>query len=159
MIHTQYPRDSFFVIGFSDYAIEIEGDDIPEITWNSGVSGTNMHHAFMLSRRILSKQRVATRQILMITDGEPTAHLDGGFSYFSYPPSYRTIVETLKEIKRCTRAGITINTFMLATNPYLMHFVEQMTRINRGRAFYTTPSRLGRYVMVDYLNSRRKWVA
>ena len=158
LTHSQYPRDVFYVIGFSNYAIEIKGDELAELTWNDGASGTNMHHAFMLSRKLLSKQKASAKQILMITDGEPTAHLEDGIAYFGYPPSYRTIVETLKEVKRCTQAGININTFMMATSPYLVDFVDHMTKINRGRAFYTTASRLGRYVMVDYLNGRRKVV-
>ncbi|MCI0437727.1 MAG: VWA domain-containing protein [Chloroflexi bacterium] len=156
LIHSQFPRDSFYVIGFSDYAMEIKGDDLPELTWNAWVSGTNMQHAFMLSRKLLSKQKVATKQILMITDGEPTAHIEAGRAYFSYPPSWRTIDETLKEVKRCTQEGITINTFMLEANYYLMDFIDKVTRINRGRAFYTTPGQLGRYVMVDYLRGRRQ---
>jgi uncharacterized protein with von Willebrand factor type A (vWA) domain len=85
--------------------------------------------------------------------------MEGGQVYFSYPPSYRTIEETLKEVKRCTQQGITINTFMLESNAYLMDFVDQMTRINKGRAFYTNPGQLGKYVMVDYLRNRRKRMA
>ena len=158
LIHSQFPRDNFSVIGFSDYAMKIAGEDLPEVMWNAYVSGTNMHHALMLSRRLLSKQKVASKQILMITDGEPTAHLEGGRAYFSYPPSYRTIEETLREVKRCTQEGITINTFMLESSYYLLDFVDRMTRINRGRAFYTTPGQLGRYVMVDYLRGRRRRV-
>ena len=158
LIQSQYPRDLFHVIGFSDYGMEIKGEDLPELVWNAWVSGTNMQHAFMLSRKLLAKQKVGTKQILMITDGEPTAHLEGGQAYFNYPPSHRTIEETLKEVKRCTQEGITINTFMLEANYYLMDFVDRMTRINRGRAFYTTPVHLGRYVMVDYLRGRRKRV-
>ena len=159
LIHSQFPRDYFTVVGFSDYAMEIEGEDLAELTWNAWVSGTNMHHALMLSRRLLAKRKVGSKQILMITDGEPTAHLEGARAYFSYPPSYRTIEETLKEVKRCTQESITINTFMLEADHQLMNFVDKMTRINRGRAFYTTPDHLGRYVMVDYLRSRRKRVA
>ncbi len=159
LIQSQFPRDVFYVVGFSDYAVEIKGDDLPDVTWNEWEPGTNMQHAFMLSRKLLSKRNVATKQVLMITDGEPTAHLQGARAYFSYPPSYRTLDETLKEVKRCTQAGIVINTFMLATNPYLVNFIDRMTRINRGRAFFTTPGRLGEYVMVDYLRSRRKRVA
>ena len=159
LIRTRFPRDSFRVIGFSDYAMEIKGDDLPEVTWNAWVSGTNMHHALMLSRRLLSKEKVGTKQIIMITDGEPTAHLEGDRAYFSYPPSYQTIHETLKEVKRCTQEGIVINSFMLEANYYLMDFVDKMTRINRGRAFYTTPNNLGRYIMVDYLRNRRRRVA
>ena len=158
LIRTQYPRDEFYVIGFSDYAVEIRGDELPELTWNEAGPGTNMHHAFMMSRKLLAKRKAPTRQILMITDGEPTAHLEGDYAYFDYPPSYYTVVETLREVRRCTRAGITINTFMLASTPYLMDFVDKMTEINRGRAFFSTPTQLGRYVMVDYLNGRRKRV-
>ena len=158
LIHSQYPRDRFHVIGFSDYAMEIKDENLAEATWNDWGPGTNMHHALMLSRKLLSKEKAPTRQILMITDGEPTAHLEGGRACFSYPPSYRTLEETLKEVKRCTQAGISINTFMLATNLYLVDYIDRMTRINRGRAFYTTPGQLGRYVMVDYLRNRRKRV-
>ena len=158
LIQGQFPRDKFYVIGFSDYAVELKGEELPEITWNAWVSGTNMHHAFMLSRKLLSKQKVGIRQIIVITDGEPTAHLEGGRAYFAYPPSLRTIQETLKEVKRCTAEGITINTFMLESSHYLLDFVDKMTRINRGRAFYTTPGKLGEFVLVDYLNNRRKRV-
>ena len=158
LIHTQFPRDYFHIVGFSDYGMEIKSDDLAEVSWNAWVSGTNMHHAFMISRKLLSRLKIASKQILMITDGEPTAHLEGGQAYFSYPPSYRTIEQTLKEVKRCTQEGITINTFMLEANYYLLDFVDSLTRINRGRAFYTTPDQLGRYVMVDYLQGRRKRV-
>ena len=158
LIHSSFPRDYFSVIGFSDYAMEVKGEELPEVTWNAWVSGTNMQHAFMLSRRLLSKRKVESKQILMITDGEPTAHLEDGHAYFSYPPSYRTIEETLKEVKRCTREGITINTFMLEASHHLVDFVDKITRVNRGRAFYTTPRHLGRYVMVDYLRGRRRGI-
>ena len=156
LIRSQFPRDKFHVIGFSDYAMEIKGDDLPELTWNAWVSGTNMHHALMLSRQLLHKSKVPTKQIIMITDGEPTAHLEGTRAYFAYPPSYRTIQETLKEVKRCTQAGITINTFMLESTYDLLDFVDKMTRINKGRAFFTTPDQLGQFVLVDYMSNRRK---
>ena len=94
----------------------------------------------------------------MITDGEPTAHIENGHPFFSYPPSARTIQETLKEVKRCTQEGIVINTFMLETSHYLLDFVDQLTRINKGRALYTTPDQLGEYVIVDYLTHRRRRV-
>jgi uncharacterized protein with von Willebrand factor type A (vWA) domain len=159
LIHSQFPRDYFYLVGFSDYGMEIDEQDLPELTWNAWVSGTNMQHAMVLARKLLSQQKVATKQIIMITDGEPTAHLEGGHVYFAYPPSYRTLEETLKEVKRCTQEGITINTFMLESNYYLMDFVDKMTRINKGRAFYTNPNELGQYVMVDYLRNRRKRIA
>ena len=159
LIHSQYPRDYLYIIGFSDYGMDIATDDLADLTWNAWVSGTNMQHALMMARQALSRQKVATKQILMITDGEPTAHLEHGRAYFNYPPSWRTIEETLKEVKRCTQEGITINTFMLEANYYLMDFIDKMTRINKGRAFYTSANQLGRYVMVDYLRSQRKRIA
>ena len=156
LIQSQYSRDKLFIIGFSDYAVQLKTEELPEATWNSWVSGTNMHHAFALSRQLLAKERVGTKQILMITDGEPTTHLEGTQAYFSYPPSYRTIEETLKEVKRCTQAGIIINTFMLETSSYLLDFVDKMTRLNKGRAFYSSADQLGKYVLVDYVKNRRQ---
>jgi uncharacterized protein with von Willebrand factor type A (vWA) domain len=159
LIRTQYPRDSLHVIGFSDYAREIKEEDLARVNWNAWVSGTNLQHALMLSRKLLANEKGGSRQILLITDGEPTAHLEGGQSYFSYPPSYRTELETLKEVKRCTQEGIVINTFMLENNYQLVNFIDRLTRINRGRAFYSSSESLGQYVLVDYLNNRKKRVS
>ena len=159
LIRTQYPRDSLHVIGFSDYAGEIKEEDLAKVNWNAWVSGTNLQHALMLSRKLLANEKGGSRQILLITDGEPTAHLEGGQSYFSYPPSYRTELETLKEVKRCTQEGIVINTFMLENNYQLVNFIDRLTRINRGRAFYSSSENLGQYVLVDYLNNRKKHVS
>ena len=156
MIRSQFPRDYFYLVGFSDYAMEVKEEDLPEMTWNYWNSGTNMQHALMTARKLLSRQKVANRNVIMVTDGEPTTHLEGGQAYFSYPPSHRTIEETLKEVKRCTQDGISINTFMLEANYYLMDFIDQVTRVNKGRAFYSSPNQLGEYVMVDYLRSRKK---
>ena len=158
LIRTQYPRDILYVIGFSDYASEIKEGDLPKVSWNSWVSGTNLHHALMLSRKLLSKEKGGSRQILVITDGEPTSHLEGDRAFFAYPPSYRTEQETLKEVKRCTQEDILINTFMLENSYQLVNFVDRMTRINRGRAFYSSADNLGKYVLVDYVNNRRKRV-
>jgi uncharacterized protein with von Willebrand factor type A (vWA) domain len=159
LIRSKYSRDSLYIIGFSDIAIEFKDEDLPELSWDTGISGTNMHHAFMLSRKLLSKHKGSTRQIIMITDGEPTAHLEHGLPYFSYPPSPRTISETLQEARRCTQEGITINTFMLENSYPLVDFINLMTRVNRGRAFYASPDQLGEYVLVDYLANRRRHVA
>ena len=159
LIRTQFPRDRFYIVGFSDYAIELKEDELPQVSWNDWVSGTNMHHAFMLSRKLMSKDKGGTRQILMVTDGEPTTHLEGDRAYFSYPPSYKTIQETLKEVRRCTQEGITINTFMLESSSYLIDFVDKMMRINKGRAFYSSPSKLGEYVLVDYVSNRKRRIA
>lgn len=159
LIRTQYPRDTLHVVGFSDYAREIREEDLAKVNWNAWVSGTNLHHALMLSRNLLAKEKGGTRQILVITDGEPTAHLEGGRSYFNYPPSYRTELETLKEVKKCTQEGIVINTFMLENNYQLVNFVDRMTRINQGRAFYSSSENLGEYILIDYMTNRRKRVA
>lgn len=156
LIHGQFPRDRLFVIGFSDYAQEIEPGDLPAAEPNMWQQGTNMQHALMLARRRLVREPAGTRQIIMVTDGDPTAHLEDGESYFSYPPTRRTLLETLREVRRCTAAGITINTFMLARAPYLTQFVDYVTRINRGRAFFAAPGRLGDYVLVDYVRNRRR---
>ncbi|HLE43139.1 MAG TPA: VWA domain-containing protein, partial [Methylomirabilota bacterium] len=158
LIHGQFPRDRLFVVGFSDYAVEIRPEELPAAEPNVWQQGTNMQHALMLARRRLSREPASVRQIIMVTDGDPTAHLEEGESYFSYPPARKTIVETLKEVKRCTAAGITINTFMLARAEYLMQFVDYVTRINRGRAFFAEPGRLGDYVLVDYVRNRRRRV-
>ena len=113
----------------------------------------------MLARRILARhQAAANKEIVVITDGEPTAHFEDGQVEFSYPPTRRTIAETLREVKRCTQDGITINTFMLERSRTLAEFVALMTRMNRGRAFYATPERLGEYVLVDFVGRRTKRV-
>ena len=158
LIQGQFPRDRLFVIGFSDVAFEIAPEALTATEPNMWVQGTNMHHALMLARRRLAREPAATRQVIMVTDGDPTAHLEDGESWFSYPPARKTLVETLKEVKRLTAAGITINTFMLARAPYLMQFVDSVTRINRGRAFFASPDRLGDYVLVDYVRNRRRRV-
>ena len=159
LISSQYPRDALYIIGFSDVAVEFKGEDLPELSWDTGISGTNMHHAFMMSRKLLAKHKGCTRQIIMVTDGEPTAHLDHGVPYFSYPPSPQTIRETLKEGRRCAQEGIVINTFMLENSYPLIDFINLLSRVNRGRAFYASPDKLGEYVLVDFLNNRRTRVA
>ena len=114
-----------------------------------------MHHAFMLARKLLKKHKGSNKQILMITDGEPTSHLEGNYSFFDYPPHPKTIRETLNQVNLCTRERITINTFMLEASQYLINFVEKLTKMNQGRAFYSTPEKLGEYLVVDFVNNRR----
>jgi uncharacterized protein with von Willebrand factor type A (vWA) domain len=156
LIRIQYSRDSLYLVGFSAYARELSSEQLPYVRWDESVLGTNMHHALMIAQSLLAKHKVGTRQIIMISDGEPTAHLERGRSYFAYPPSPITIRETLKEVKRCTQKDITINTFMLDRNYYLKEFVNQVAKINKGRVFYTTPDKLGQYILVDYVASKRK---
>jgi len=156
LIRSQYPRDSLYVVGFSNYAVELKPQTLPQLALNDYVYGTNMQHGFQLARSLLAKHR-GNRQIIMITDGEPTAHLeDNGRAYFAYPPTYKTIQQTLREVRRCTRDRIVINTFMLERGPYLTEFINQMTRINKGRAFFVSPERLGEYLLIDYVSGRQR---
>src|ERR687883_617186 len=155
LIRAQFPRDSLYVVGFSNHAVELKPQSLPGIALNDYVYGTNMQHGFQVARSLLARHR-GNRQIIMVTDGEPTAHLDGGRVYFAYPPTYRTIQETLREVRRCTRDHIVINTFMLERGPYLTEFVNQVTRINKGRAFFVSPERLGEYVLVDYVSGKQR---
>jgi uncharacterized protein with von Willebrand factor type A (vWA) domain len=156
LIRGQFPRDALYIVGFSLYAREFTAAQLPTLSWSEWNMGTNMHAGFMLSRKLLARHTGGNKQILMVTDGEPTAHMEGDEADFSYPPTRRTVEETLKEVQRCTREHITINTFMLERSSWLMSFVEQMTQINRGRAFYATPDRLGEYLVVDYVSARRR---
>jgi uncharacterized protein with von Willebrand factor type A (vWA) domain len=158
LIRGQFPRDALYIVGFSLYARTFTAEQLPTLSWSEWNIGTNMHAGFALSRQLLGKHPSGNRQILMVTDGEPTAHLENGIADFSYPPSARTVEETLKEVQRCTREGITINTFMLERSSWLVGFVEQMARINHGRAFMASPERLGEYVVVDFVRSRRRLI-
>jgi uncharacterized protein with von Willebrand factor type A (vWA) domain len=155
LISMQFPRDFLGIVGFSEVARAITPEQLPEVSWDF-VYGTNMQHALLLSRQLLARQS-GTKQIIMITDGEPTAHFEAGMAapFFSYPPVQATIDATLKEVARCTREGIRINTFMLDATPYLKTFVEKLTHMNRGRAFFTTPETLGDYVLVDFIEQKR----
>jgi len=156
LIRSQFPKDDLFIIGFSGYARELKPEMLPQLDWSEYQYGTNLQHALMLSRTLLGRRKSPNRQIIVVTDGEPTAHLEDGEVFFNYPPTYRTIQETLREVVRCTREGITINTFMLERSYYMADFVEQMTKINKGRAFYATPEALGEYILVDYVSSKKK---
>ena len=154
LISSQFPRDYLGVVGFGETARELQPESIPEVSWDFAY-GTNMHHAFTLARRMLARQS-GTKQIIMITDGEPTAHImPSGEIFFNYPPVHETVEATLREVTRCTKEQIRINTFMLDADNGLRRFIEQLTKINKGRAFFTTPDTLGDYVLVDFLNHKR----
>jgi uncharacterized protein with von Willebrand factor type A (vWA) domain len=159
LIRTQFPHDDLAVIGFAYYARELRPEALAELTWHGYEYGTNLQHGLMLARRILARHRGGERQVVVITDGEPTAHFENGQVEFSYPPTRRTIQETLREVQRCTKDGITINTFMLERSRALAEFVAHITKMNRGRAFYATPERLGEYVLVDFVSRRTRGVA
>jgi len=155
LITSQYPRDYMGIVGFSETARVLTAAQLPEVSWDF-VYGTNMQHGFMLARQLLSRQ-TGTKQIIMITDGEPTAHvMHNGEVFFNYPPVRETVEATLREVVRCTRDNIRINTFVLDATGSLRAFVEQLTAINRGRAFFTTPETLGDYVLVDFIEHKKQ---
>ena len=156
LIRSTFPRDSLHIIGFSDMAREISAAQLPHLSVNEYVYGTNMQHGLMLARRLLGRDPGENKQIIIVSDGEPTAHLENGRPVFFYPPLPETFHKTLLEVKRCTREHIVINTFMLESNHHLVQFVGQMTRLNRGRAFFISPDRLGDYVLVDYVAAKRR---
>jgi uncharacterized protein with von Willebrand factor type A (vWA) domain len=154
LITSQFPRDFLGLVGFGELARELRPEQLPEVSWDY-TYGTNIQHALLLARKMLAHQS-GTKQIILITDGEPTAHiLPGGEPFFSYPPAPETIRATLNEVVRATREQIRINTFMLDATGYLRTFVEKITELNRGRAFFTTPETLGDYVLVDFLDQKR----
>ena len=155
LISTQFPRDYLGLVGFSETARVVTPEQLPEVSWDF-VYGTNMHHAFTLARQLLARQTGA-KQIIMITDGEPTAHITpSGDVFFNYPPVRETIEATLREVVRASREQIRINTFVLDATSALTAFIEQMTQLGNGRAFYTTNDALGDYVLVDFLEQRRR---
>ena len=155
LMSSQFPRDFLGLVGFSETAHVLTHEQLPEVSWDLAY-GTNMQHGLKLARQMLGRQ-TGTKQIIMITDGEPTAHItQSGQVFFNYPPVRETLESTLREVVRCTKDNIRINTFVLDATQSLRHFIEQMTQINNGRAFFTDPDNLGSYVLVDFLENRRK---
>jgi uncharacterized protein with von Willebrand factor type A (vWA) domain len=155
LIRTQFPRDTLHIVGFSETARVIPTSALPQLTFQEYVYGTNMQHGLMLARHLLGRHPGQNKQIIIVSDGEPTAHMKDGKPVFFYPPLAETFQKTLLEVQRCTKEGIVINTFMLESNHHLVQFVKQMTRLNRGRAFFISPDRLGDYILVDYVARRR----
>jgi len=161
LIRTRFPRDHFFVVGFSTRARELRIGELPEAAWDMGDPFTNLQEGLMVAERLIAKHPSANPQVLVITDGQPTAYFVGKELRVEWPMGFsgispRAAEETLRQVRRITQRGVTINTFMLDRAPELVGFVERMTRLNRGRAFYTAPSELGSFLMVDYLAGRRK---
>ena len=154
LISSRFPRDYLGLVVFSEVAREVKPSDLPTVMWDY-IYGTNLQHALALSRTMLAKQH-GTKQIIVVTDGEPTAHLDrSGRPHFNYPPAPETLHLTMAEVIRCTRAGITINTFALDLERTHYPFVEQIAKVNGGRTFYPSNDDLGGYVLVDFLKHRR----
>lgn len=157
LIRSQYPRDNLYIVGFSFLAREYRPDELIEISQMDNDRGTNMAHGLMLARQLLARHRGVNKQIIMITDGGPTVWYEDNNWHFNYPSPYAE-QQTLLEAKRCTRDGITINTFMLYDDEWMVAFVNQMAEVNHGRTFYADKDNLGEYLLVDYLNNKRKFV-
>jgi uncharacterized protein with von Willebrand factor type A (vWA) domain len=160
LIRTRYPRDHFFVVGFSTRARELPIRELPLATWDMGDPFTNLQEGLLVAERLIGQHPSPSPQVLVVTDGQPTAYFQGKELRVEWPMGFggvspHAVAETLKTVRRITSRGITINTFMLDDAPELVGFVERMTEINRGRAFFTSPNQLGSFLTVDYLNHRR----
>jgi uncharacterized protein with von Willebrand factor type A (vWA) domain len=154
LISSRFPRDYLGLVVFSDVAREVKPTELPTVMWDY-IYGTNLQHALALARSMLAKQH-GTKQIIVVTDGEPTAHINRwGQPEFNYPPVPETLRLTMAEVVRCTKANIIINTFALDLERTHYPFVEQIAKVNGGRTFYTTNDELGGYVLVDFLKHRR----
>jgi uncharacterized protein with von Willebrand factor type A (vWA) domain len=153
LIEGRYPHDRLYMIGFSDYARRMEPQDLTAAGWER-VYGTNMQHAFNLAGRLLAQHPRATRQVIMVTDGEPTAHLEGEEVFFSWPPVPRTIELTLTEALRLSRAGVTVNVFMLEDSPGLIRFMERLAKLTAGRVFLMDDREIGDFIVRDYVSRR-----
>ena len=154
LIRSKYPRDFCAVVGFGETAQELRVEDIPALSIDYAY-GTNLQHALALSRHLMRNER-GERQIVVVTDGEPTAHLmDSGEPFFSWPPVRETLERTMAEVLRCTKAAITINIFALDIERSQFPFVEQIARINGGRVFYTSIDELGTYALDDFVRHRQ----
>jgi uncharacterized protein with von Willebrand factor type A (vWA) domain len=155
LVTTKFPQDAIEVIGFSDYAHVVRPEELAGLA-PQRVQGTNLQHALMLAGRFLGKHPQAEPVVLVVTDGEPTAHLTrDGYADFCWPPLPETLELTLAEVERITRRGATINVFMLDDEPRLVEFVEHLAERNGGRVLAPDPVRLGEYVVTDYLRARR----
>jgi len=153
LIDGSFPEDRFDVVGFSDYARRLQPRDLFATGWER-VFGTNMQHAFMVARRLLGAHPDAEQQVIMVTDGEPTAHLEGETPLFHWPPHPRTLELTMMEAKRLTRSGATLNVFLLDHDPGAAAFIEHMVRAVEGRIFYPDLDDLGSVVVHDFLHRR-----
>ena len=156
-IQNNYPRDRLHVIAFGDDAVEVPLKDVPYLSW--GPYHTNTQAALEMARRILVRSKCPNRQIFMVTDGKPTVLDEGPRRYIDSGWLNRRIVNrTLEEAAQCRRKNIVITTFMVTDDPILVQFVEQLTEINQGRAYYTGLGKLGQSLLVDYVTNRKRSV-
>jgi uncharacterized protein with von Willebrand factor type A (vWA) domain len=160
LVRCAYPRDRFFVVGFSTRARQLTPAELPSVTWDALDPFTNLQAALRLASEIIGKNPCTNAQVIIVTDGQPTAYYEGGELRAEWPMgpgavSPKAVAQTMREVAAITRRGVTINTFMIDDAPELVGFVERMTEVNRGRAFFTAPEHLGSFLLVDYVVSRR----
>ena len=153
---TSYPLDALQVIGFANLARVVDPMEIPDLE-ASEIQGTNLQHALMLAGRFLDRHPGSQRIVMVVTDGEPTAHLseDGGW-WFDWPPSHETITETVAQIDAMTRRKVVISWFRLGDEPRLARFLDEMARRNGGKVLAPATDRLGDYVISDFMRSRSR---
>ena len=155
LVTTKFPQDAVQIIGFSDYARVLQPTELAGLSWDM-VQGTNLQHALIIAQRHLAQHPDAEPVVMVVTDGEPTAHLDRqGRADFCWPPLPETLALTMAEVEKITRRGATINVFMLVDDLGLTRFVDSLARRNGGRVFSPAADRLGEYVVTDYLRARR----
>jgi uncharacterized protein with von Willebrand factor type A (vWA) domain len=155
LIEGRYPHDTLYLIGFSDYARRLRPEDLAAPGFER-TYGTNMQHAFHLAGRLLAQHLRARRQVIVLTDGEPTAHLEGETAYFAWPPEPETVRRTLAEAVRLSRAGVTLNVFMLERSQGLARFMERLARLTSGRVFLMDDELVGDFVLRDYVARRAR---
>jgi uncharacterized protein with von Willebrand factor type A (vWA) domain len=155
LIQTRYPKDHIEVLLFGDRARRVPLEELAYI--QAGPFHTNTREALQLARGMLARRKQPNKQVLLITDGKPSAITKGNQVYKNpFGLDLEIVNLTLEEADLCRRQGVVISTFMLATDPLLTDFVEKLTRVNRGRAFFASPYDLGQFVLADYLRNRRK---
>ncbi|MCW2584384.1 MAG: von Willebrand factor type [Klenkia sp.] len=155
LVTTRFPQDAIEIIGFSSTAQVLRPEALAELSVDT-LQGTNLQHGLMLARRFLARHHDAEPVVLVVTDGEPTAHLEAdGTPFFCWPPMPMTIAKTVAEVERVARSGATMNVFALDPEPSLVHFVEDIAQRAGGRVFLPDSARLGEYVVSDYLRARR----
>ncbi|GLW07331.1 hypothetical protein Misp01_24610 [Microtetraspora sp. NBRC 13810] len=155
LVASKFPQDAVQIVGFSNYARVLAPDELAGLDWDM-VQGTNLHHALLIAGRHLDRHPDFEPVVLVVTDGEPTAHLlRNGRSAFEWPPSAETLELTLAEVDKMTRRRATLNIFMLAADERLKDFVDEVARRNGGRVFSPSADRLGEYVVSDFLRARR----
>ena len=157
LITAKYPKDHLGVILFGDRAQEVKLSDIPYI--QAGPYHTNTRDALRMARGLLSRKKHPNKQIFLITDGKPSAITEGKRIYKNpFGLDTKIVNLTLEEAEQCRRHRVVITTFMIATDPPLVEFVDKLTQINRGRAYYASPYNLGEFILADYIRNRRKRV-